>query len=178
MQTLQTYQVADWGEFIQQNDIDLHCRHCQGQGRSDEGEYCEECGGSGYIEPLWNTIWNTGFHATGEHGHPLPTADLPNVFVFKHDDYVWFGLTCCGMDCTPHLAAAWLEMFPDCTWLPENFIVEGTNLRQGYAETCVGTWMARRIYAKIGASIKGARQHLAILSEDLKEARKKLAEKK
>lgn len=167
MQTLETYQVEDWGKFIEEHDIDLSCPACQGC------EDCEDCGGRGYMEPLWDTIWNTGFHYVDQ---TLP-CKFPNVFAFEYDDYVWFGLTCCGQDNTPYLAAAWLEMFPDCNWLPEQFIVTGVNLREGYVESCVGKRTARRIYAKVGDTIKGARRQLAFLAEDLKEARKHLTEK-
>lgn len=175
MRSLETYQVEDWSAFIAENDIDLSCPTCKGLGENeDTREGCEDCGGSGYIEVMWNTIWNTGFHSAGR---SLPW-ECGSVFAFEHERHVWFGLGACGMDLTPHLAEAWLELFPDCQWLPDQFIVTGTNLRLGYVESCVGKKTARRIYAKIGETIKGTRKQAAYLAEDLKEARKRLAAKK
>lgn len=179
MGSLQTYQVENWGEFITENEIDLLCPSCKGRGSADYGcgpdtEECEKCNGSGYMEILWNTIWNTGFHATPK--HPTP-AEAHGVAVFEWDDHIWFGLQACGMDMTPHLAACWLEMFPDCQWLPDQFIVTGVNLRGGYVETCVGKKVARRIYALMGKTIKGMRQQAAYLAEDLKAARQHLNRK-
>jgi hypothetical protein len=79
------------------------------------------------------------------------------------------------MDCTPFLASAWLQMFPDCQWLPEQFIVEGCNLRGGYIESCLGRKQARKVYVLIGKTIQGTRRRARFLAEDLKVARKHLA---
>ena len=181
MTSLQTYHVEDWAEFIEKNDIDLHCPACKGEGtipgktEDEEHKDCEECSGSGYMEILWDTIWNTGFHANCD-GPKLP-AEAHGVAIFEYDGMIWFGLQGCGMDLTPHLAAAWADTFPDCEWLPEQFIVTGCNLRGGYIESCLGKPMARRIYALIGKTIKGAKRQAAYLAEDLKVARKRLAAK-
>jgi hypothetical protein len=172
MPALEIYHVEDWGQFIEENNIDLHCPTCKGEGQVNE-ENCEECGGSGYMDIMWNTIWNTGYHTDGRQ---LP-AEAQGVAIFEHDGHVWFGLQGCGMDMTPHLAAAWIETFPDCQWLPDQFLGNGTNLRGGYVESCVGKKMARRIYTIIGKTIKGMRQQAAFLAEDLKEARKHLSKK-
>jgi len=172
MTALQIYHVEDWGQFIEENDIDLRCPACKGEGTIDEA-CCEECSGTGYMEIMWDTIWDTGFHANGRQ---LP-AEAHGVGMFKHEGNVWFGLQGCGMDMTPHLAAAWIEAFPDCQWLPDQFLVTGTNLRAGYIESCVGKKVARRIYTVIGKTIKGMRQQAAWLAEDLKQARKHLNHK-
>ena len=55
MNALQTYHVDDWAAFIQDHDIDLTCLTCHGEG-------CDDCT-DGYLEPMWNTVWNTGFHS-------------------------------------------------------------------------------------------------------------------
>jgi len=157
---LETKHIDDWQSFIEENDIDLICKKCNGDG-------CEECT-AGSIEPMWNTVWNTGFHSTDVE---LP-IHLPNVFAFEYDDYVWLGLTCCGMDCTPYLALAWMALFPDCDWLPDQFILDGTNLRGGYYETELGKEDAKKIYALIESTIEGERQKLTWLEQDLCEAKK------
>ena len=140
---LETRHIEDWTEFIEENNIDLSCPVCKGEGTTENGEYCEDCSGTGYIEPMWNTIWNSGFHA----GDKYPaTKEDGNVFAFDYDDEVWLGLSCCGMDCTPYLAKAWMIMFPDCMWIPEQFCVRGCNLTHGYIVSCVGKSWARKIY--------------------------------
>ncbi len=167
MTALQTYHIDDWAEFITTHDIDLTYPTCKG-----EKERCEDCDGSGYIEPLWNTIWNTGFSS----GALSVPAYLGNVFAFDWDGEIWFGLTCCGMDCTPFLALAWIEMFPGCQWLPEQFTVTGVNLRSRYIESCIGKGKARKVYGLIGKTVKGMRQQTKYLAEDLRAARKHLVQ--
>ena len=153
----------------------MECSDCDGTGEvEDDEECCEDCNGSGYIEPMWNTIWNTGFHAVA--GRKVP-RQLGTVFAFEWDNEIWFGLSGCGMDCGPYLAAAWMEMFPDCEWLPEQFITEGCNLRGGYVESLLGKKEAKRVYALIANTIKGERRSLAFLAEDLKVARQRMSEK-
>lgn len=83
-------------------------------------ESCEECSGaSGYHEIMWNRIWNTEYEASHA------AVDLPHVVgsavAFEYDGSVWFGLAGAGQDLTPDLAALWMEVFPDCSWLPEQF---------------------------------------------------------
>jgi hypothetical protein len=179
---LQTYHVEDWGEFIDKESIDLQCPKCKGKGtvagNDDAGKDledtdCEECSGSGYIEPMWNTIWNTGFHFTDG---SMP-REVGTVFAFNWDGHIWFGLTGCGMDLTPHLAQTWMTIFPQCDWLPEQFIVEGCNLRGGYVESCLGKKDARKVYALIAKSIKGMRRQAANLAQDLKAVRQHMARK-
>jgi hypothetical protein len=165
MGALQTYNVDDWAEFIQAHDIDLTCPTCRG-----EREDCDDCDGSGYIDPMWNTIWNTGFR-TG--ARRVPTS-LGNVFAFDWDGEIWFGLLGCGMDCTPFLALAWIEMFPGCQWLPDQFIVGGCNLRGGYIESCIGKSKARKVYALIRKTIQGMRREAKNLADDLRAARRHL----
>ncbi len=179
MTSLQTYHVEDWAKYLEENEIDLQCPTCKDKldGCEDCGalDACEDCSGSGYIEPLWNTVWNTGFRDTGENGQ-FP-RESGSVFAFVKDSEIWFGLTCCGMDCTPFLAKAWLECFSDCPWLPEQFCVEGCNLRGGYVESCVGPQWARRIYRVMGSTVKMLRLQATRLAADLKEARKRLVKK-
>ena len=165
MTALETYHVDDWAEFIQAQEIDLTCPTCRG-----EKENCDDCGGSGYMEPMWNTIWNTGYH-NGEQSVP---AHFENVFAFDWNGKIWFGLSCCGMDCTPFLAQAWIEMFPDCQWLPDQFIVSGCNLSGGYIEACISKNKARRVYTLIGKTIRGMRREAKNLADDLREARTRL----
>ena len=166
MGVLQTYHVDDWAEFIQAHDIDLTCPTCRG-----ERERCNDCDGSGYIDPMWNTVWNTGFR----NGAQSVPAYLGNVFAFDWDGEIWFGLLGCGMDCTPFLALAWIEMFPGCQWLPDQFIVGGCNLRGGYIESCIGRKNARKVYTLIGKTIKGMRREAKNLADDLRAARRHLA---
>jgi len=172
MTSLGTLHVDDWEKFIEENDIDLACPTCHGEGIVGQDD-CEDCGGAGYLEPMWNTIWNTGFHGCAEH---LP-AESHGVIAFEYDNHVWFALAGCGMDMTPHLAAAWAELFPQCEWIPEQFCVEGLDLREGYVESCVGKEMARRIYKLMDGTIEGMRNYAERLAEDLKLARKRLAKK-
>ena len=144
---LETKHIDDWQEFIESNDIDI----------------------IGF-EPLWNTIWNSGFHSTNVE---LP-AKFPNVFAFEHNGYVWLGLTACGMDCTPHLALAWSELFPDCDWLPTQFINSGLDLRSEYVKSCLGKADAKKIYALIGKTIDGQKIQLDSLTKDLEVAYERL----
>jgi len=146
MKSLEARQIEDWGQFIEEHDIDLSCDECNGTGEvevedGDEKEECQECSG-GYVEPLWNTVWDTGFHAAGRE---CPRQPAPNTFAFEFDERIWLGLTCCGMDCTPFLALAWINLFPDCRWLPFEFHVTGCNLRGGYLQSCLGEADAKRV---------------------------------
>ena len=165
MTALQTYHVDDWAEFIQAHDIDLTCPTCRGEKRD-----CNDCGGSGFVEVMWDTIWNTGYR----NGAQCVPACLDNVFAFDWNGEIWFGLLGCGMDCTPFLALAWIKMFPDCRWLPDQFIGSGCNLRGGYIEACIGKNKARRVYTLMGRTIQGIRREAKNLADDLKEARKHL----
>jgi hypothetical protein len=142
---LETKHIDDWNEFVAQNDIDIIG-----------------------IEPLWPVIWNTGFHAVCVE---LPVK-LPNVFAFEYDDYVWFGLTSCGQDNRPWLASAWATLFPDCDWVPDNFILTGIDLRGGYYATELGGKAAKKIYALIASTIEAKRRQLVFLEQDLREAKK------
>ena len=159
MSALQMYHVDDWAEFITTHEIDLACPTCRSEG-------CDDCT-DGYLESMWDRIWNTGFHSGAL---PVPSA-LGNVFAFDWDGEIWFGLSCCGMDCTPFLALAWVQTFPDCQWLPDQFIVGGCNLRGGYIESCIGRKDARKVYTLIGKTIKGMRREARNLADDLREAR-------
>jgi hypothetical protein len=157
---LETLHIEDWQSFIEDNDIDLLCKECGGEG-------CEECT-DGFIEPMCNWAYDTEFYAVDME---LP-RHLPNVVVFRHDDKVFFALTSCGQDNRPHLAAAWMQCFPDAQWLPGQFILDGCNLRNGYYETELGKEIAEKIYKLIEQTIKGRRFQLDNLERDLTEARK------
>jgi hypothetical protein len=147
---LETKHIDDWHSFIESNGIEFI-----GVDLND-------------IETMQKTIWNTGNSSSPIE---LPT-ERHGVVAFKHDGDIWFGQMCCGMDYTPYLALAWMEFFPDCQSLPDQFIVTGTNLRSGYIEACLSKKDARRVYAMIEQTIDGERRRLAYLEADLKEARK------
>ncbi len=102
--------------------------HKENSGEED----CEECEG-GSISVIWNTIFNTGFHSASV---SLP-AQIGPVVAFEYDDHVWFGLAGCGQDCSPQFIRAWFECFPDCTWVPDNWI-NHVNLFGGYYGSEVG----------------------------------------
>ena len=146
------------------------CKACGGYGTTDEQEECEECDGRGQIEPMWNTVWDTGFHA--ERGFKL--APAPNVFAFEHDGYIWFGLTGCGMDFTPNLALAWVNTFPNCKWMPDNFWVGDCNLSGGYIQSCIGHVEALRVFNVMKSSaeieIERAQYKLKSINEALEKA--------
>jgi hypothetical protein len=172
---LNTMQVDDWARFIEENNIDLSCPTCRGKGEikdkeTDEVSSCDDCGGSGYIEPLWNTVWDTGYHAStlGE----FPREPAPNVFAFEHEDHIWLGLSCCGMDCTPYLALAWVNLLPGCRWVPLEFMVTGVNLRGGYLTSCLGVADAMRVLAVMESGLEGA---IDSLGQDLKDVRDAVA---
>lgn len=164
---LNTMQVDDWSEFIEKTDLDLSCPACRGEGevkdeKTGEVSCCEDCGGSGFIEPLWNVIWYTGFTAKGD----LP-RQCGEVFAFEHGGNVWLGLSACGMNLTPHLARAWLEFFPDCRWLPRQFCVTGVNLTHGYVASCIGDEDAARVYRVMEQTFKAEIRNAQDDLEDL-----------
>ena len=176
MKSLETRQIEDWGQFIEENDIDLSCDECNGTGEvevedGDEKEECQECSG-GYVEPLWNTVWNTGFHASGRE---VPRQPAPNTLAFEYDERIWLGLTCCGMDCTPFLALAWINLFPDCRWIPIEFQVTGVNLRGGYLTSCLGEADAMRVLRVMETGIEGLGASLGQDLQDVRDAARKLA---
>ena len=149
-------------------DLDFYpvtCPECEDEHIEvdDESEdvTCEDCD-NGYIEPLWNTIWDTEMTAEGR-GLPL---EFGNVFAFDYDGTVAFGLTCCGQDCTPYLASAYVEMFGDDCCLPDEFMVTGTNLRCGYIRSCVGESQARKIYAAILRTAHGSLDEAGHIIDD------------
>ena len=167
MRSLDTERIEDWGDFIEKHDVNFTCRECEGEG-------CEECE-EGSIFPMWNTVWDTGFFVSDH--HHLPCKPAPNVVAFQHGDHVWLGLTGCGMDCTPYLALAWLNLFPDCRWVPENFLVTGYNLTEGYIETCLGTEDARRIYEVMDTGMRGSIQSDIRVLKDIRATKRLLEEK-
>lgn len=170
---LQTKHIESWGKFIEENEINLACPICEGACEVDDEKegikYCEECGGVGYIEPMWNTIWNTGFYAID---YELP-QEFGSVFAFEYNGEIWFGLSGCGMDLTPSLAAAWVEMF-DATWLPEQFMVTGINLTHSYVVSVVGKEKAAAIYKLMRDSWKSIINNANYNLKDLDEAEAKL----
>ena len=167
MRSIDHKNVENWTEFIEENDIDFTCRDCKGEG-------CEECE-EGSLIPMWNTIWDTGFYVSDD--HHLPCKPAPNVVAFQHDKHVWLGLTGCGMDCTPYLALAWLNLFPNCQWIPENYLVTGYNLTEGYIESCVGEEDAKRIYDVMASGMKGSINADIRVLRDVREVRKILVER-
>lgn len=137
-------------EFWMQNDVDLLCRACSGEGSNEDGEDCEECDGSGAFNPIWNTIWNTGF---SDRALPDGPRAIGAVLAFSYEGNVWFGLMGAGMDMSPHLCEAWLTMFPDCEWVPQEW-ASITNLMGSYFESCIGEEMTRRIVVLYARSLR------------------------
>ncbi len=176
---LETYHVEDWDKFTKENEISLMCSTCRGEGAIETSEdkdklvTCPTCGGSGEIEPMWNTIWNTGFYNT----HQETPYNFPNFSVFAIDwnGDIWFGLTGCGMDLPPELLAAWVEFFPDCNWVPENWLNE-SNLASGYIAAVVGNEQARKIYNQIERTAEGMLKRAKAYLNDVAEAYKLLDE--
>lgn len=176
MVSLQKLQVEDWAKFAQGEDTNLACQRCHGMGMVGRMHHeCPDCDGEGSLIPIWNTIWNTGYGSIYHGklcGKKLPVkSDAGGVIIFEHEGQVWFGLSGCGMDMTPMLAAAWVEAFPSCTWLPDDFMVRGVNLTQGYIEACVGPQWAKRIYALMRKSAGLLRSEARSIEEELKQAR-------
>lgn len=138
----QSYNVKECPDCEGNGIIYDKCTDCNGTGSDTCEEECPDCGGSPDIEFMWNTIWNTGFSTHME----FKLCPAPDVFAFAYDGNIWFGLSACGMDCTPQLALAWVNTFPDCKWLPDQFYIRGCNLSGGYIKACVGPENARQIY--------------------------------
>ena len=162
---LQTMQIQDWPEFIEKNDIDLSCQVCAGQGETDDKATCGECGGSGRIEPMWATVWNTGRRRLQGDRNVCGS-----VFAFEYDGKIWLGLTGCGLDLTPELARAWMAFFPGCRWLPEDFWVTGIKLRDGYVASVVGDEWAKKIYRLQRASAERVIEQAKQVLSDLRGA--------
>lgn len=107
---------VDWQKEFE--DWDLSCPFCHGE---DEQEECEDCYGTGFVEPIWNTVWEIGFlggrDVISEETVKEVIRETNCLVLFNHEEGKWYlTLSGCGMDLTPELCYAWLLL--GFEWLP------------------------------------------------------------
>ena len=102
---LSTITVSDWEQFGITKNVFFHCP-------------CDKCRDDGVVFPTSSTAYDTGYEVAG----PVEQSPYPGVIGFHHHGHVWLGTRLNdGVDAAPYLAAAWLRMFPNSQWLPEQF---------------------------------------------------------
>ena len=149
----------------------------------DDG--CDECGGSGSYEIMMNTIRDTGFsriRGTADNGVTSLPCSVGPIVAFEHDGNVWLGMSGGGMDLSPYFCKAWLTLFPDVSWIPEDFISASTNLLGGYYRSCLGAeWEAKilAVYEKeLDQTAKSARADKKRVAEYRRKAAQRTREEK
>lgn len=135
---------VDWQKEYE--DWDLECPCCGGKG-------CDYCEGMGYVQPYWNIVWDTGLSQIAP---PTQVKILKktNCFVaFNTMEDEWYlGLTGCGMDLTPSLAAAWVLL--GFWWLPLDWVERIIDNGHSYTEYVAGKAMTKKIEALIRQTIR------------------------
>jgi hypothetical protein len=112
---LVTTAVYNWPEFQWTQGVRFDCP-CVGERASHLG--CLECNGAGMVFPVNPTAYDTGYKVSG----PLNRLPYNCVVAFEYNGTIWLGTRLREeVDPAPFLAAAWLNLFPKCQWLPEQF---------------------------------------------------------
>lgn len=110
---LSTITVLNWPEFQWDNNVRFDCP-CIGNRTSDV--WCLECDCAGVVFPANPTAYDTGYKPTGS----INRLPYDHVVAFEYNGNIWLGTRLReGVDPAPFLAAAWLNLFPKCQWLPE-----------------------------------------------------------
>lgn len=105
---LSSIKIDHWPEFIQKHQIDLRCVCVTG---------CGLCGHTGLIQPRGTIAYDTGYLPEGRFSR-LP---YPGVVAFEHQGRIWLAACRLLIEPSPFFAMAWIELFPNCEWLPEQF---------------------------------------------------------
>lgn len=86
-------------------------------------DWCEYCEGHGYIDPMWNTVWDVGYAGYGAISERQQREVLENTncaVLWNYEDNAWYlCLMACGMNLTASLAKALAIL--GFSWLPESW---------------------------------------------------------
>ncbi len=120
---------------------------------------CEECNAGDY-ELMWNTAWKVGRQVS--EGRRRKVDGTGCIVVFDSDGDAWLTLGGCGMDMTPHLCHAWLEL--GYTWLPLEWISSLLG-NSGYIEACKPPEVAQKIRVAMDDTLNTAKLRIADMIE-------------
>lgn len=104
---------------------------------------CDECGGTGKLEPITYTAWYIPHNHVSREVQQEVASQTACIVVFRESDKsYWLALGGCGMDMTPHLAAAWLILGFD--ELPLDWVRDLAGKDDDWIELYLaGGWAAR-----------------------------------
>jgi len=91
---LSSLRIYDWPSFIYEYNIDI-----------------------GDIVPVGHVVYDTGYEIAGD----FQRVPYKDTIAFAHARRIWLVYNGTAEDETPFLAMAWLNLFPRCEWLPEQF---------------------------------------------------------
>jgi len=102
------------------------CPYCGGEvikNTYTERVWCEWCEGTGYITPVWNTVWDLGYSgrfAVSEYQQREVMKKTSCAVMWNYEDQAWYlCLMGCGMNLTGSLARAMAIL--GFGWLPESW---------------------------------------------------------
>lgn len=124
--------TLDFGKIMEKDcwfeDYDLSCPFCNGTGETEDEEEeedssCEQCGGLGLFEIMWNTAFEVGFGYSLDSEEERKFAWDQGFCLIKHGGKYYLLMGMCGQDCTWlihytrwYLQSKWLsqEDIQDC----------------------------------------------------------------
>jgi len=106
---LSSVRIQNWPDFVRRNGIDLSC-DCAKQG-------CANCDNRGIVWPTGDTAYDTGYEVAGA----FPRTPYPGTVAFEHQRRIWLADAGNHEEVGPFLGMAWVRLFPNCEWLPEQF---------------------------------------------------------
>lgn len=112
---LASIKVDSWMEFAKWHGIDLSCECNDINGYHDHPIRDDnEC----LVIPVGLTAYDSGYEVAGH----FPRIPYPKTVAFAHEGRIGLAFNGeAGEEETPFLAMAWLNLFPNCEWLPEQF---------------------------------------------------------
>lgn len=124
-----------------------------------ESAECEECDGVGYLELMWNHVW--AIDKSVSDSQKRAVSDAGCIVVTDRDGDEWLTLGGCGMDMTPYLCHAWLEL--GFKWLPLEWISSLSD--SNYIEACKSEEVAARIRTAIDYTLETAISRMVSMKE-------------
>lgn len=112
-----TYQRLLAASFSK-DEIRFRCSSCGDKARRPNLPPCRMCGGAGWVMPTGPYIYCTGFQPV----RPTNRVYAPGTVAFEWQGVIWLGTTCAAGEEPFHLANAWWRLFPECLWVPNQFV--------------------------------------------------------
>jgi hypothetical protein len=104
---------------LSKDDIRFRCSSCGDKAPRPNVRSCRMCDGAGWVMPTGSHIYCTGFQPV----RPTKRVLTPGTVAFEWQGVIWLGTTCPADEEPFRLADAWWRLFPDCLWVPNQFVV-------------------------------------------------------